>query len=65
MEYDKFGLIIFYIKKADIFYICNNVFYTHFIYRNVVKSFYTAGMLFDVLGCFGEISEDVSITFIV
>jgi len=25
-----------------------------------VKSFYTAGMLFDVLGCFGEISEDVS-----
>ncbi|XP_076077836.1 vacuolar protein sorting-associated protein VTA1 homolog isoform X1 [Mytilus galloprovincialis] len=26
--------------------------------KNVVKSFYTAGMLFDVLGCFGEISED-------
>ncbi|XP_076077837.1 vacuolar protein sorting-associated protein VTA1 homolog isoform X2 [Mytilus galloprovincialis] len=27
--------------------------------KNVVKSFYTAGMLFDVLGCFGEISEDI------
>ena len=28
--------------------------------RNVVKSFYTAGMLFDVLSTFGELSEDVS-----
>lgn len=27
--------------------------------KNVVKSFYTAGMLFDVIGCFGEISEDI------
>ncbi|XP_063403933.1 vacuolar protein sorting-associated protein VTA1 homolog [Mytilus trossulus] len=27
--------------------------------KNVVKSFYTAGMLFDVLNCFGEISEDI------
>ena len=27
--------------------------------RNVVKSFYTAGMLFDTLTVFGEISEDV------
>ncbi|XP_025098679.1 vacuolar protein sorting-associated protein VTA1 homolog [Pomacea canaliculata] len=27
--------------------------------KNVVKSFYTAGMLFDVLGTFGELSEDL------
>lgn len=27
--------------------------------RNVVKSFYTAGMLFDVLTIFGELSEDI------
>ncbi|KAL3882430.1 hypothetical protein ACJMK2_028769 [Sinanodonta woodiana] len=27
--------------------------------KNVVKSFYTAGMLFDVLSVFGEISEDI------
>ena len=30
------------------------------ICRNVVKSFYTAGMLFDVLTMFDELSEDVS-----
>lgn len=29
-------------------------------HRNVVKSFYTAGMLFDVLSVFDEVSEDVS-----
>nr|KAG5699358.1 hypothetical protein BaRGS_008266 [Batillaria attramentaria] len=28
--------------------------------KNVVKSFYTAGMLFDVLSTFGEISEDLT-----
>jgi vacuolar protein sorting-associated protein VTA1 len=28
-------------------------------HRNVVKSFYTAGMLFDVLTTFGELSEEV------
>lgn len=28
--------------------------------RNVVKSFYTAGMLFDVLTTFGELSEELS-----
>ena len=28
--------------------------------RNVIKSFYTAGMLMDVLTTFGQISEDVS-----
>lgn len=33
-------------------------------FRNVVKSFYTAGMLFDVLSVFGDISEDVSDTFL-
>ncbi|XP_076466083.1 LOW QUALITY PROTEIN: vacuolar protein sorting-associated protein VTA1 homolog [Babylonia areolata] len=27
--------------------------------KNVVKSFYTAGMLFDVLSTFGELSEDI------
>lgn len=27
--------------------------------RNVVKAFYTAGMLFDVLTTFGELSEEV------
>ncbi|XP_013421856.1 vacuolar protein sorting-associated protein VTA1 homolog [Lingula anatina] len=27
--------------------------------KNVVKSFYTAGMLFDVLSVFGELSEDI------
>ncbi|KAK3097384.1 hypothetical protein FSP39_009162 [Pinctada imbricata] len=27
--------------------------------KNVVKSFYTAGMLFDVMGVFGEISEEI------
>ena len=26
-----------------------------------MKSFYSAGLLFDVLNCFGELSEDVSI----
>lgn len=31
-----------------------------FTSRNVVKSFYTAGMLFDVLSIFGESNEDVS-----
>lgn len=35
----------------DIIFVC---------YRNVVKSFYTAGMLFDVLSVFDEVSEDVS-----
>ena len=29
-------------------------------FRNVVKAFYTAGMLFDVLTTFGDLSEDVS-----
>ncbi len=28
-------------------------------YRNVVKAFYTSGMLFDVLTTFGELSEEI------
>ena len=32
-----------------------------FTFRNVVKSFYTAGMLMDVLSTFGEATEEVSI----
>lgn len=35
--------------------------YVFYFLRNVVKSFYTAGMLFDVLSVFDEVSEDVSI----
>ena len=31
-----------------------------FSFRNVVKSYYTAGMLFDVLSTFGDLSDDVS-----
>lgn len=27
--------------------------------KNLVKQFYTAGLLFDILNCFGELSEDV------
>ena len=34
-----------------------------FCFRNVVKSFYTAGMLFDVLTNFGELAEEVRATF--
>ena len=30
-----------------------------FSIRNLVKSFYSAGLLFDVLNFFGELSEDV------
>ena len=28
--------------------------------RNVVKAFYSAGMLFDVCAVFGELNEDVA-----
>lgn len=28
-------------------------------HKNLVKSFYSAGLLFDVLNCFGELSEDL------
>ena len=31
------------------------------LFRNVVKSFYTAGMLFDVMQTFGELNEQVSL----
>lgn len=27
--------------------------------KNLVKQFYTSGLLFDILNCFGELSEDV------
>ena len=30
-----------------------------YVYRNVVKSFYTASLLYDVLTQFGEMSEEV------
>jgi vacuolar protein sorting-associated protein VTA1 len=30
-----------------------------FCHRNVVKAFYTSGMLFDVLTTFGELSEEL------
>ena len=29
------------------------------IFRNVVKAFYTSGMIYDVLDLFGELTEDV------
>lgn len=32
-----------------------------FFYRNMIKSFYTASLLIDVLTVFGELSEEVSI----
>ena len=38
---------------------CNS---NNFSFRNVVKSYYTAGMLFDVLSTFGDLSDDVSMS---
>ena len=35
----------------------------NFPFRNVVKSFYTASLLYDVLTQFGELSEEVGGTF--
>lgn len=34
--------------------------YVSFSCRNVVKAFYSAGMLFDVCSVFGELNEDVA-----
>ena len=36
------------------------VFYIFGLSRNVVKAFYSAGMLFDVCAVFGELNEDVA-----
>ena len=44
----------------SLFTVWNYVFLNPF--RNVVKSFYTASLLYDVLTQFGELSQEVLIT---
>lgn len=33
---------------------------SHFYFRNVVKAFYTAGMIYDVLCTFGELTDEAA-----
>jgi hypothetical protein len=45
------------------FHLCVMQFIIFLVYdssRNVVKAFYSAGMLFDVCAVFGELNEDVA-----
>lgn len=45
-------------------YVLTIILYVSFDCRNMIKSFYTSSLLFDVLNVFGELSDEVRKLFI-
>lgn len=64
-----FKYLFHFIYLCIRFFVQQNIECSNFIYltinRNVVKSFYTAGMLFDTMSVFGELNEEVGSMYII